>query len=64
MIHLARGALPPARYFWSPTAYDRHAANWLPTRASGNFEVTPRPYGPRASALDGMYKLAPIARQG
>ena len=102
VIHFARGAMPPARYFWSLTMYDQnfflvanplhryelgdrsplrrnpdgslgiylqrtrpagHSANWLPTPATGDFEVTLRLYGPRPSALDGTYKLPPIARQ-
>jgi hypothetical protein len=37
-----------------------HAGNWLPTPATGNFEVTLRLYGPRASVLDGTYKLPRI----
>jgi hypothetical protein len=39
-----------------------HGANWLPAPATGNFMVTLRLYGPRANALDGTYKLPPIAR--
>ena len=101
VVHFAPRRLPPARYFWSLTAYDqnfflvanplkryalgrsqpesaaqrrriarhlspahrarrRTAGNWLPTPATGNFEVTLRLYGPRASVLDGTYKLPPI----
>ena len=100
VVHFASGALPPARYFWSLTAYDQsfylvanplkryelgnrspslrrnadgsldiylqhtapaaHQGNWLPTPGTGNFEVTLRLYGPRASVLDGTYKLPPI----
>jgi hypothetical protein len=41
-----------------------HAGNWLPTPATGNFEVTLRMYGPRASVLDGTYKLPAITLQG
>ena len=100
VVHFASGALPPARYFWSLTAYDQsfylvanplrryelgnrspslrrnadgsldiylqhtapaaHRGNWLPTPATGHFEVTLRLYGPRASVLDATYKLPPI----
>jgi hypothetical protein len=42
------------------TAPAGHRGNWLPTPAAGNFEVTLRLYGPRASVLDGTYKLPPI----
>jgi hypothetical protein len=45
------------------TAPAWHRANWLPTPATGDFEVTLRLYGPRASALDGTYKFPPITRQ-
>ena len=99
-MHFARNDMPPARYFWSLTAYDRnfylvanplnryalgdrspilrrnadgsldiylqhtapaaHRGNWLPIPATGNFEVTLRLYGPRASVVDRTYKLPPI----
>jgi hypothetical protein len=38
-----------------------HLANWLPSPASGAFEITLRMYGPDASALAGHYKYPPIA---
>jgi hypothetical protein len=100
VVHFAPHELPPARYFWSLTAYDHsfylvpnaikryalgnrspslrrnrdgsldiylqhsapagHRGNWLPTPATGNFEVTLRLYGPRPSVLDGTYKLPAI----
>jgi hypothetical protein len=41
-----------------------HAGNWLPTPATGNFEITLRLYGPHANVLDGTYTLPPITRQG
>lgn len=39
-----------------------HESNWLPTPASGEFEVTLRLYGPEPSALHGAYRYPPITR--
>ncbi|HEY2437259.1 MAG TPA: DUF1254 domain-containing protein [Solirubrobacteraceae bacterium] len=101
-IHFPAGELPPARYFWSLTMYDKnfylvanplnryelashsaglkrnpdgsldiylqhmpppgHWSNWLPTPASGQFEVTLRLYGPKGGALAGRYAYPPIMR--
>lgn len=61
---LARNADGSLDIYLAPTAPAGHVGNWLPTPATGNFEVTLRLYGPRASALDGTYKLPPITRQG
>ncbi len=103
LIHFPPGQLPPARYFWSLTLYDRHfflvpsaihryalasytpglrrnpdgsldiylqrtpppghRSNWLPAPA-GQFEVTLRLYGPRASAQRQRYTYPPIQRTG
>jgi hypothetical protein len=41
-----------------------HESNWLPSPASGRFEVTLRLYGPEASALRGRYTYPPIMRVG
>jgi hypothetical protein len=35
-------------------------ANWLPTPKGGPFNITIRNYWPKASVLDGMYKLPGI----
>jgi hypothetical protein len=37
-------------------------ANWLPTPASGPFNITIRNYYPKAAALNGTYKNPPIQR--
>jgi hypothetical protein len=39
-----------------------HESNWLPTPASGQFEVTLRIYGPTRRALTGRYRYPPITR--
>jgi hypothetical protein len=44
------------------TAPAGHESNWLPAPASGQFEVTLRLYGPRASALGQTYKY-PVIEQ-
>ena len=57
---LQRNADGSLDIYLQPRAPASHRGNWLPTPAKGNFEVTLRLYGPRASVLDGTYKLAPI----
>jgi hypothetical protein len=57
---LQRNADGSLDIYLQPTAPAAHRGNWLPTPVTGNFEVTLRLYGPRASVLDGTYKLAPI----
>lgn len=37
-------------------------ANWLPTPATGDFNITIRNYWPKAEALDGRYQIPPIQR--
>ena len=37
-------------------------ANWLPSPASGPFNVTVRIYWPTQGVLDGSYKLPPVKR--
>jgi hypothetical protein len=37
-----------------------HRSNWLPSPSSGQFEMTLRMYGPRASALRGTYRYPDI----
>jgi hypothetical protein len=46
------------------TAPPGHESNWLPSPASGRFEVTLRLYGPKPHALDGSYEYPPIVRVG
>jgi hypothetical protein len=46
------------------TAPAGHQSNWLPTPASGRFEVTLRLYGPLPSALHGAYVYPPITPTG
>jgi hypothetical protein len=41
-----------------------HESNWLPTPATGAFEVTLRLYGPKRSALQDTYAYPPITRTG
>jgi len=37
-------------------------ANWLPAPASGAFSLTVRDYWPKASVLDGSYKVPPVKK--
>ncbi len=46
------------------TAPPGHESNWLPSPASGQFQVTLRLYGPEASALHRTYHYPPIVRTG
>jgi hypothetical protein len=41
-----------------------HQSNWLPSPASGEFEVTLRLYGPRQSALNDTYQYPSITKVG
>jgi hypothetical protein len=41
-----------------------HQSNWLPSPASGQFEITMRMYGPKQSALRGTYHYPPITKVG
>ena len=37
-------------------------ANWLPTPASGPFNLVVRVFWPKESVLDGTYKLPPVKK--
>jgi hypothetical protein len=37
-------------------------ANWLPTPATGEFNIVIRNYWPKQEALDGTYKMPPIKK--
>lgn len=39
-----------------------HRSNWLPSPASGNFEITLRLYGPKRNALNRTYRYPPITK--
>jgi hypothetical protein len=41
-----------------------HKSNWLPSPSSGQFEMTLRLYGPKATALNGTYRYPPITKVG
>jgi hypothetical protein len=41
-----------------------HESNWIPTPATGEWEVIMRMYGPRKSALDDTYSYPPITNEG
>jgi hypothetical protein len=44
------------------TAPAGHQSNWLPSPASGQFEITLRLYGPEATALNDTYTYPPIVK--
>ncbi|HWU32986.1 MAG TPA: DUF1254 domain-containing protein, partial [Marmoricola sp.] len=49
--------------YLSHTAPAGHVDNWLPTPASGNFQVTMRMYGPKPNVLNDTYTYPAIQRQ-
>jgi hypothetical protein len=49
-------------YIQTSTPGPEKEANWLPSPASGPFNLTVRIYWPTPEVLDGTYKLPPVKR--
>jgi hypothetical protein len=47
-----------------PAAVPGRIANWLPSPATGQFELTLRMYGPRPSVLRNRYRYPPLTETG
>jgi hypothetical protein len=49
-------------YFQADSPGTDKEAHWLPTPASGSFNLTIRNYWPKEVALNGVYKTPPVRR--
>ena len=60
---LQRNADGSTEIFFGPAAPDGRQANWIPTRAGGQFEVLFRFYGPERPLFDKSWRLPDIEKR-